>query len=77
MLMSKIRNIPFLSHSENNFHSKHLSESTLHLNNLGIKVFAEIFSRFLVKLNCFQQRKTNLNTSTSLVSDLITKVMTV
>lgn len=75
--MSKIRNIPFLSHSENNFQSKHLSESTLHLNNLGIKVFAEIFSRFLVKLNCFQQRKANLNTSTSLVSDLITKVMTV
>ena len=73
MLMSKIRNIPFLSHSENNFHSKHLSESTLHLNNLGIKVFAEIF----FQLNCFQQRKTNLNTSTSLVSDLITKVMTV
>ena len=31
--------------------SKRLNESKLHLNSNGIKIFAENFSRFLVKLN--------------------------
>ena len=49
-LICKERNISFFSHDESIDPSKHLNESTLHLNNNGIKVF-ENFSRFLVKLN--------------------------
>ena len=51
VLMFKERNISFLSHDESIDPSKHLNESKLHLNNSGIKIFAENFSRFLVKLN--------------------------
>ena len=51
VLMCKERNISFLSHDESIDPSKHLNESKLHINSNGIKVFAEIFSRFLVKLN--------------------------
>ena len=51
VLMCKERNISFLSHDESIDPSKHLNESKLHLNSNGIKIFAEIFSRFLVKLN--------------------------
>ena len=51
VLMCKERNISFLSHDESIDPSKHLNESKLHLNNSGIKIFAENFSRFLVKLN--------------------------
>ena len=67
--MCKERNISFPFLGENNVLSKHLDESKFHLKNHGIKVFAENFSRFLVKLNWCQQRKTNLNTSISEVSD--------
>ena len=69
VLMCKERNISFLSHDESNDLSKHLNESKLHLNNNGIKIFAENLSRFLVKLNWRQQRKTNFNTSVSLDFD--------
>ena len=48
--MCKERNISFLSHDENTEPSKHLNESKLHFNSNGIKISAEIFSRFLVKL---------------------------
>ena len=51
VLMCKERNISFLSHDESIDPSKHLNKSKLHLNNSGIKIFAENFSRFLVKLN--------------------------
>ena len=51
VLMCKERNISFLSHDESIDPSKHLNESKLHLNSSGIKIFAENFSRFLVKLN--------------------------
>ena len=51
VLMCKERNISFLSHDESVDPSKHLNESKLHLNNSGIKIFAENFSKFLVKLN--------------------------
>ena len=51
VLMCKERNISFLSNDESIDPSKHLNESKLHLNSNGIKVFAENFSRFLVKLN--------------------------
>ena len=51
VLMCKERNISFLSHDESIDPSKHLNESKLHLNSNGIKIFAENFSRFLVKLN--------------------------
>ena len=67
--MCKERNISFPSHDESIDPSKHLNESKLHLNSNGIKIFAENFSRFLVKLNWRQQRKTNLNTSISLDLD--------
>ena len=69
VLMCKERNISFLSHDESIDPNKHLNESKLHLNSNGIKIFAENFSRFLVKLNWRQQRKTNLNTSISLDLD--------
>ena len=51
VLMCKERNISFLSHDESIDPNKHLNESKLHLNSNGIKIFAENFSRFLVKLN--------------------------
>ena len=51
VLMCKEKNISFLSHDESIDPSKHLNESKLHLNSSGIKIFAENFSRFLVKLN--------------------------
>ena len=51
VLMCKERNISVLSHDESIDPSKHLNESKLHLNSNGIKIFAENFSRFLVKLN--------------------------
>ena len=51
VLMFNERNISFLSHNESIDPSKHLNESKLHLNSDGIKIFAENFSRFLVKLN--------------------------
>ena len=51
VLMCKERNISFLSHDESIDPSKHLNERKLHLNSNGIKIFAENFSRFLVKLN--------------------------
>ena len=51
VLMCKERNISFLSHDESIDPSKHLNKSKLHLNSSGIKIFAENFSRFLVKLN--------------------------
>ena len=51
LLMCKKRNISFFSHDESIDFSKHLNESKLHLNNNGIKIFPENFSRFLVKLN--------------------------
>ena len=51
VLMCKERNISFLSHDESIYPSKHLNESKLHLNSSDIKIFAENFSRFLVKLN--------------------------
>ena len=51
LLMCKERNISFLSHDESIDPSKHLNKSKLHLNSNGIKVFAENFSRFLVKRN--------------------------
>ena len=51
VVMCKERNISFLSHDESIHPSKHLNESKLHLNGNGIKIFAESFSRFLVKLN--------------------------
>ena len=51
VLMFKERNISFLSHDESIDPCKHLNESKLHLNSNGIKIFAENFSRFLVKLN--------------------------
>ena len=69
VLMCKERNISFLSHDKSNDLSKHLNESKLHLNNNGIQIFPENFSRFLVKLNCRQQRKTNFNISVSLGFD--------
>ena len=50
-LMCKERNISLLSHDESIDPSNHLNERKLHLNSNGIKVFAENFSRFLVKLN--------------------------
>ena len=49
--MCKERNNSFLSHDETIDPSKHLKESKLHLNSNGIKIVAENFSRFLVKLN--------------------------
>ena len=49
--MFKERKIPFIAHSENIDSSKHLNESKLHLNHVGIKVFAENFSVVLKKLN--------------------------
>ena len=51
LLMCKERKIPFTAHSENIDSSKHLNESKLHLNHVGIKVFAENFSVVLKKLN--------------------------
>ena len=50
-LMCKERNISFLSHDESIDPSKHLNESKLHLNSNGIKIFAENFTRFLIRLN--------------------------
>ena len=49
--MCKERNISFPSHDESIDPSKHLNVSKLHFNSNGIKIFAESFSRFLVKLN--------------------------
>ena len=49
--MCKEKNISFLSHDESIDPSKHLNKIKLHLNSNGIKVFAENFSLFLVKLN--------------------------
>ena len=51
VLMRKERNISLLLHDENNNPRKYLNESKSHLNNNGIKFFAENFSRFQVKLN--------------------------
>ena len=51
VLMCKERKISFLSHDESIDPSKHLNENKLHLNSNGIKIFAENFSRLLVKLN--------------------------
>ena len=51
VLMCKERNISFFSHDESIDPSKHVNESKPHLNSNGIKIFAENFSRFLVKLN--------------------------
>ena len=51
VLMCKERNISLISHDESIDPSKHLNETKLHLNSNGIKIFAEKFSRFLVKLN--------------------------
>ena len=51
VLMCKERNLSFLSHDETIDPRKNLKESKLHLNSNGIKIFAEFFSRFLVKLN--------------------------
>ena len=51
VLMCKERNILFLSHEKSADPSKHLNESKLHLNSNVIKMFAENFPRFLVKLN--------------------------
>ena len=51
VIMCKERNISFLSHDESIDPSKHLNESKQHLNNSGIKIFVENFSRILVKLN--------------------------
>ena len=48
--MCNERNISFLSHDENTDPSQHLNESKLHFNSNGIKISAEIFSTFLVKL---------------------------
>ena len=45
--MCKERKIPFIAHSENIDPSKHLTESKLHLNHNGIKVFTKNFSVFL------------------------------
>lgn len=64
--MCNERNIPFRSYGQNIVPSKHLNESKFDLNNQGIKVFAEHFSKFLVELNRCQLRKTNLNRSKSL-----------
>ena len=47
----KERNITFLSLDESIDPSKHLNESQLYLKSNGIKIFAENFSGFLVKLN--------------------------
>ena len=47
----KERNITFLSLDESIDPSKHLNESKLYLKSNGIKIFAENFSGFLVKLN--------------------------
>ena len=49
--MCKERKIYFLSHDKSIDPSKHLNESKLHLNSNGLKIAAENFSRFLVKLN--------------------------
>ena len=51
VLICKERNISFLLHDESNDASNHLNESKLHLNSNGIKISAENFARFLVKLN--------------------------
>ena len=51
VLMCKERNISFLSHDESIGRSKHLNDSKLNFNSNGIKIFAENFSRFLLKLN--------------------------
>ena len=51
VLMCKERNISFLSHDKGIDRSKHLNESKLHLNSNDIKIFADNFSRFRVKLN--------------------------
>ena len=51
ILMCQERNISFLSHDESIDPSKHLNKSKLHLNSSGIKIFAENFCRFVVKLN--------------------------
>ena len=67
--MCKERNISFLSHDESIDPSKDLRKVKLHLNSNGIKVFAESFSRFLVKLGGRQQRKNLNNTSISLDLD--------
>ena len=74
--MCKERNISFLSHEESIDPSKDLSKIKLHLNSNVIKVFAEIFSRFLVKVDGCQQRKNLNNTSISLDLDK-KKVITV
>ena len=50
-LMCKDRKVPFVSHSETIDSSKHLNESKLHLNQNGIKVFAENLSVFLKSFN--------------------------
>ena len=50
-LMCKEWNISLLAYDESIDPSNHLNERKLHLNSNGIKVFAENFSRFLVKLN--------------------------
>ena len=51
VLMCEERDISFLSHDESIDPSEHLNESKLHFNSNGIKIFAENFSRFLVKPN--------------------------
>ena len=52
LLMCKERKIPFVAHNENIDPSEHLNKSKLHLNQNGMKVFAEkFFSAFLKKLN--------------------------
>ena len=51
VLMCKARNLSFISHDEGIHPSKPLNKSKLHLNSNGINIFAENYSRFLVKLN--------------------------
>ena len=51
VLACKERNISFFLHDESIDPSKYLNESKVHLNSNGIKIFAEKFSRFPVKLN--------------------------
>ena len=63
--MCKERNISFFLHDEIIDPRKHLNKRKLHLNSNGIKIFAESFSRFLIKLNWRQQQETNLNASVS------------
>ena len=51
VVMCKERNVSFLPQDETIDPSMHLNKSKLNLKSNGIKIFAEKFSRFLVKLN--------------------------